>query len=388
LKEANVAKADLLISVLHEEKTNVLTCILGKKIGAKRTIARVNSIEYLNERNITFFKELGIDELITPEIIAAEEIVSLLEQSAATEIHDFGNGKLQLLMLKLSKDAPVTGKTLTQVAKSFPMLNFRAVAIHRCGKTIIPTAIDKFLTNDLVYVLSKPEGIETLLELSGKLNFSVKNVMIIGAGRIGRKTAQGLQNGKNVKLIDIDKQRCEEAAVELPNTLVINADAHNVQLLEDEGIEKMDAFIAVTQDSSINMFSCLLAKKYGVKKVISLIDNIDYIDIAQNIEVTTIINKKLIAASYIARFTMPEVASITFLSGIDADVLEFVVKKGAPVTKRSLRRITMPEGAIVGAYIRNEKAFIAFADTQFLEGDTAIVLSLPYSVSKIARLFS
>ncbi|MCL2040439.1 MAG: Trk system potassium transporter TrkA [Bacteroidales bacterium] len=389
LKNANVSKADLLISVLHEEKTNILTCILGKKIGAKRTIARVNSVEYLNERNVAMFRDLGIDEVVTPEIIAAEEIVALLDQSAATEVHDFGNGKLRLLLFRLTKEAPVTGMTLAEVAQKYPDLNFRAVAIHRRGKTIIPAANDKFLPNDLAYVLSnKPDDTDLLLELSGKSGYTVKNVMIIGAGRIGRKTARDLQNEKNVKLIDIDKQRCEEAAVELANTLVINGDAHNVQLLEDEGIMEMDAIISVTQDSGINMFSCLLAKKYGVKKVIPLIDNIDYIDIAQNIGIDTSINKKLITAGYIARFTMnSEVASVTFLSGIDADVLEFVVKKGAPITKRPLKKIKMPEGAIIGGFIRGEKAFIAIGDTNFLEDDTVVVLSLPHAVDKVEKLF-
>ena len=389
LKEANVAKADLLISVLHEEKTNILTCILGKKIGAKRTIARVNSIEYLDERNAIFFKELGIDELVMPEFIAAEEIVTLLKQSTATEVHEFGNGKLQLFLYKLTKEAPITGMTLTEVAQNYPNLNSRAVAIHRCGKTIIPTSDDKFLPNDLIYVLSTSDGIDLLLEMSGKQNFSIKNVMIIGSGRIGRRTAQGLQNEKNVKLIDIDKQRCEEAATELSNTLVINGDVHNVQLLEDEDIANMDAFIAVTQDTGINMISSLLAKKYGVKKVIPLIDTIDYIDIAQNIEINTAINKKLITASYIARFTMTEeVASVTFLCGIDADVLEFVVKKNATVTKYPMKKLKMPEGAIIGGLIRGDKALIAVGETTFLEGDRVIALSLPHAVSKVSKLFS
>ena len=389
LKEAEVSKADLLISVLHEEKTNILTCILGKKIGAKRTIARVNSVEYLNERNLALFKNLGIDELVTPELIAAEEIVALLEQSAATEVHDFGNGKLQLLLYKLAKDSPVAGMTLAEVAQKYPDLNFRAVAIHRRGKTLIPTAHDRFLPNDLAYVISKPNGIDLLLELSGETSFSIKNVMIIGAGRIGRRTARDLQNEKNVKLIDIDKHRCEEAAIELSKTLVIHGDAYNVQLLEDEGIMKMDALIAVTQDYGINMFACLLAKKYGVKKVIPLIDNIDYIDIAQNIGINTIINKKLITASYITRFTMTsEVASVTFLSGIDADVLEFVVKEGTPITKRPLKKIKMPEGAIIGGFIRQGKAYIAIGETNFLAGDTVVVLSLPDAVNRVARLFS
>ncbi|MDR0364112.1 MAG: Trk system potassium transporter TrkA [Bacteroidales bacterium] len=389
LDEANVAKADLLISVLHEEKSNILTCILGKKMGVKRTIARINSVEYLTERNKNFFKELGIDELIAPEVIAANEIVSLLKQTAATEVVNFSGGKLQMLQIRLSKDAPVTGKSLLEVTKEYPDLNFRTVALHRKGKTIIPKAHDRFLSNDLLYIITKPDAVELLIELSGRERFSISNVMIVGAGRIGRKTARELQGHKNVKLIDINRQRSEEAAALLAKTLVINGDAHNVQLLENEGIGRMDAFIAVTQDSEINIFSCLLALRYGVKKVIPLIENIDYIDIAQNIGIETAINKKLITASYIARFTMNvEVESVTFLSGIDADALEFIVKEGAPITKKPLRKISMPEGAIIGGYIRQNRGYIAIGETVFLQGDKVVVLSLPHVVSKVEKLFN
>lgn len=389
LDEANVAKADLLISVLHEEKSNILTCILGKKMGVKRAIARINSVEYLSERNKNFFKELGIDELVAPEVIAADEIVALLKQTAATEVIEFSGGKLQMFQIRLSKEALVAGKSLTEVAQEYPDLNFRAVALHRRGKTIIPHAHDRFLPNDLVYIITKPDAIELLIELSGKQPFSINNVMIVGAGRIGRRTAWELQKNKNVKLIDIDKQRCEEAAVKLNKTLVINGDAHNVQLLENDGLMRMDAFIAVTQDSEINIFSCLLALRYGVKKVIPLIENIDYIDIAQNIGIETAINKKLITASYIARFTMNvEVESVTFLSGIDADALVFVVKEGAPITKKPLKKINIPDGAIIGGYIRQNRGYIAIGETVFLQGDKVVVLSLPYAVSKVEKLFN
>jgi trk system potassium uptake protein TrkA len=388
LKEANIANADLLIAVLHEETINLLTCIIGKKMGAKRTVARVSSMEYLHERNIALFKSLGIDELVAPEMIAAQEIVALLNQSAATEVHNFSDGKLQMLLFRLEPEAPVTGMTLAEVAQKFPDLNFRAVAIHRRGRTLIPSAFDKFLPNDLACVLSKPTGLDLLMELSGKKSYSIKNVMIIGAGRIGKETAKGIQAEKNVKIIEIDKQRCEETAVELNRTLIINGDAHNAQLLEDERITQMDAFIAVTQDHGINMFACLLAQKYGVKKVIPLIDNIDYIDIAQNIGIDIAINRKLITASYIARFTMNSVASITYLSSIEADVLEFNVKEGMPITKRPLKKIRMPQGSIIGGYIRQERGYIAIGETVFLQGDTVLVLTLPYAISKVEKLFS
>ncbi|MCK5839553.1 MAG: Trk system potassium transporter TrkA, partial [Bacteroidales bacterium] len=300
LTRANVKRADLLISVLHDEQINIVTCILGKKLGAKRTIARINNVEYLTEKNIKFFHDLGVDELVCPERIAAQEVVKLLKLSAATEIFDFSGGKLSLFLIRLDEKASVLNKTLNQIALENPDLKFRAVAIHRGGDTIIPTGDDKFLLNDLAYVISKPDGVEELMAMSGKEKVDVHDVMIAGGGRIGRKTARELENSLNVKIIEADKERCFKLNNTLKNTLVINGDVRDVSLLNDEDISGMDAFVAVTDNTETNIFTCLMAKKLGVKKVIPLVENVNYIDISQNIGIEAIINKKLITASHIA----------------------------------------------------------------------------------------
>ncbi|MFC1733017.1 NAD-binding protein, partial [candidate division KSB1 bacterium] len=216
----------------------------------------------------------------------------------------------------------------------------------------------------------------------------INNVMIIGGGRIGRKTAEILEKGKNVKLIEMDKERCHHLTNRLENTLIINGDARELDILEDEGIREMDAFIAVTDDSETNIFTCLLAKKYGVKKIIPLIENINYIEIAQNIGIETIINKKLITASYIVRFTMrSEVTSIKCLSGVDAEVLEFVVQPKSPVTRKEIRNLKMPRGSIIGGIIRGNETHIAIGDFQINENDKVVVFSLPNVIHKVESLF-
>ncbi|MDP2424271.1 MAG: Trk system potassium transporter TrkA [Bacteroidales bacterium] len=388
LENANVRKADLLISVVHNEHINIVTCALAKKLGTKRTIARINNAEYLSKENQELLRSLGIDALVCPERIAAKEIVRLLQQTAATEIFDFSGGRLMLFLLKLNEKALVLNKTLTEIANENPNLRFRAVAIHRMGKTFIPRGEDQFMINDLAYVVTKPSGIDELLRLSGKVKHEIHNVMIIGGGRIGRETALRLENEYNVKLIEIDKDRCTALSYTLLNTLIINGDARDTELLEDEGIRSIDAFIAVTDDTETNLFSCLLAMRLGVKRVIPLIENIDYIDISQSIGIETIINKKLITASHIAQYTMDaEVSSIKYLSGIDAEVLEFVAKPGSKITRNPIKKVKTPEGSLIGGIIRGDEGFIALGDTQVLVGDKVVVFSLPESISKVLELF-
>ncbi len=389
LERANIKRCDLLISVVHDEHINMMTCIIGKKLGAKRTIARVNNTEYLEKKNGEIFKSLGIDHMVCPERLAAEEIVNLLEQTAATETFGFSNGKLILFLIKLEENAQVVGKTLDQIASEFPFLNFRAIAIHRNSKTIIPRGNDEFKINDLAYVITKPDGIETLLKLGGKEEFEIDNVMIVGGGRIGRKTVDRLHDHYNIKMVEIDKQRCINLSNDLEDVLIINGDARDIELLKDEGIENMDAFIAVTDNSETNILTCLHARKFGVKKTIALVENIDYIDISQNIGIDTIINKKLITASYIARFTMgSEVTSTKVLHGIDAEVFEFVVKPDSAIVKKPIRKLKFPDGAIIGGIIRGEDSYIAVGNFRIKEGDKVVVFSLPSSIHKVDRFFN
>jgi trk system potassium uptake protein len=389
LENAGIEEADLLISVLHDEKTNIVTSVLGKKLGVKRTICRVNNPEFLLAENKAMLKSLGVDSVISPESIAAREIIDLLNQTAATEVFEFSGGKLSLFLIKLDANARVINKSLSQVSQEYPHLNFRAVAIHRQGRTIIPNGDDRFLVDDLAYVITKPEGIDQMISLSGKSRIEIKNVMIVGGGRIGKLAAMSLENDFNLKVIDISKERCEQLGAILTNTLVINGDARDMVLLEDEGIRNMDAFIAVTRDSETNILLCLMARKYGVRRTIALVENITFIDVAQNMGIDTIINKKLITASHIVRFTLDaQVTSIKCLNGVDADVLEFLVKQKSDVTNKKIRDLKFPENAIIGGLVRNNEGHIAIGDLQIQPNDRVVVFSLPEAMSRVDKLFN
>ncbi|MFW5778355.1 MAG: NAD-binding protein, partial [Bacteroidota bacterium] len=278
LKRANIKKMDLFISVFLDGRTNLLASILAKNLGAKKCIAKVNETEYSVGENREMFKSLGIDYVVCPEKIAAKEITNLITNTAATEIFDFTEKQLSLMLIRLEKHAPVLGKTLNQIAAENQDLDFRAVALHRRSRTLIPRGEDVFKENDLAYVVTKPEGINSLLELGGKKSFEINNIMIIGGGTVGTLTAKNLEKKYKVKLFEMNPERSSKLADELRGTMVITGDAHDVSLLEKENIKSMDAIIAVTNNSETNILTCLIAKKYGVRKTIALVENINFIE--------------------------------------------------------------------------------------------------------------
>lgn len=388
LRQAKIEKADLLLAVTSSEEVNITTAILGKKLGAKKTIARISNAEYLEKETLNNFSDLGIDFMIYPEELAAVETVNLINRTAATDVLEFENGKLTVIGIRLDKNAPIIHKNLSEVAQEYKSTDFRVVAIHRNLKTIIPTGKDKFLPNDQVFVISKPEGHETILKLAGKENINFENIMILGGGKIGRRVAGLLSNKMSVKLIDSDPDKAFELADKLPNTLVIHGDGRDIDLLAQEGIIDIDAFVAVTEDAETNIISCLLAKHLGVKKAIALVDKVDYIPLTQTIGLDSLINKKLITANNIVRFIRKgEIVSYSTLEGIDAVILEYIARPGSKITEDSLANLDLSKGAIVGGYIRNNEGFIGIGNTKINAGDKVVVFSLPDAVKKIDKFF-
>ncbi len=388
LKTAGIEKADLLVAVTSNEETNIATAILGKKLGAKRAIARISNAEYLDKESGINFSELGIDFMIYPEELAAAETVNLINRSAATDVLDFEGGKLSVVGIRLDKNAPIIQKKVFEVAHEYQNIDFRVVAIHRNFRTIIPSGNDKFLPNDQVFVISKPQGHETVLKLFGKENIKFDNIMILGGGKIGRRVAGLLSDKMSVKLIDSDPEKAFELADKLPNTLVIKGDGRDIDLLAQEGIIDVDAYVAVTEDAETNIISCLMAKHLGVKKAIALVDKVDYIPLTQTIGLDALINKKLITANNIVRFIKKgELVSYSTLEGIDAVILEYIAQPGSHITEKSLAELEIPKGSIIGGYIRNENSFIGIGDTKIIAGDRVVVFSLPDSVKKIEKFF-
>ena len=255
LTDANVGDCDLFLAVLHEESLNLMSCVLAKRLKAKRTVARITNAELLSPKHRDMFRELGVDEMVCPERIAAKEITNLLNNSVATEFFDFSGGLLTMYLIRLEKDSPVVGHSVQEMVQTYNTLQVRVVAILRNGETIIPHADLVFQQGDLAYLISRPNQLESIKQVSGKHDVAVKKAMIVGAGRVGRYAASTLEDRIDITLFEESKARCEEVAGLLNKTLIINGDATDIELLKEEGLQNTDAFIAVTDSSETNILT-------------------------------------------------------------------------------------------------------------------------------------
>ena len=391
IKEAKVGTADLFIAVTSEETTNITICALAKQLGCQRTIARISTIEFIKENDCINFEKLGVDELISPEALAADEIHQLLDQSAFSNSYEFESGALTLIGTTLGEQVPFVGKTVKEAASIFPDVHFMPIALQRKGtqSTIIPRGDTPFMAGDRVFFTTLKQGVEEIYKLTGKVKKEIKNVMILGGGKIGESTARRLADEKfNVTLVEQNKAKAIAIAEEISNIMVIHGDGRSVELLEEEDLETMDAFISVTQNSETNIMTCLMAKSKEVEKTIALVENIDYFQLSQSIGIDTLINKKLLTANTIFRYIRRgEVVDMTTLSHLNAELLEFIVNEDSKVAGKKIKDIDFPRTATIGGIVKKGDGIIALGDYTIEAGDRVLVCSLPRSIKRIEGLF-
>lgn len=394
LQEAGVPKADLFIAVnpSDSQDVNIVSAMLAKKLGSKKVTARINNEEYLTYENKSLFTEMGIDLMFYPEKIAAGEIADLLRRTASTDSMDFARGKLQMAVFKLEEESLLLGMNMAEFSSLAAQdgMNYRVVAISRNNQTIIPKFDTKFKYHDLVFIISKREGMEVLMKYIGKKNIEVNSLMILGGSPIGEMVARQMAKELDtVKLVELNKEKCLDLSERLPdNVIVVNGDGRNSDFLMEESIRDFDAFVAVTNSSETNILSCVAAKSLGVARTIAEVENIEYIRLAESMGVDAVINKKLITAGRIFKFTLSnKVRFIKYMSGTNAEILEFIVAPDTKITKVPLKDMGFPRNAIIGGIIRGNESFIAVGDTQIQAYDRVAVFALPEAVKEVDKFF-
>ncbi|OFY47644.1 MAG: Trk system potassium transport protein TrkA [Bacteroidetes bacterium GWF2_41_31] len=386
LKEAGVEQADLLIAVTSSESSNITTCLIGKKLGARLTIARINNMEYLVDKDTLDLHDLGIDELISPESLAAREVKYMLKSPALTEIFNLYKKDLYMLGLRLEEDTPIVNKTIAESARLLSNKSFMIIAILRNGKTLIPTGELQLLKEDILYFVASDEGKEKVLEYAGKKPIQIKNILVIGGSKTGKYIALRLSKYYHIKLIEKNLERCNYLAKEIPNVQFIWGDGADVNLLEEEQISQYDAVISVTGNAETNIFSCLLAKDLGIKKTIAMVENIGLFDYSQKMGVDTLINKKMAAANFIFRNILKG-RVLTQLYGIDAEIQEFILKENSKIINLPIKDLHFPKNAIISGVIRNDKGYITLGDFELKANDRVFVFSLPQSNKEVTSFF-
>ncbi len=387
LKEAGVANCDLLIAATSSEETNLLICILGNKLGARRTISRISNFEEIGSDMRTLYREIGVNHVISPVEIAAKEIHQLIKHEAFLDHYDFEGGKLSVFSIQVTESSNMVGNCVLDSPHFHNNLSFKPIAILRDNETIMVQARTEFEINDIVYFISTPKGYEEIPLICGQEDFDIKDIMILGASKIGVLTAERLEGKYNVTLIEQLEEKAEQIANKLKKTLVIHGDGTDVSLLEDLKIEDMDAFVAVTGDSETNIISSLVAKSHGVRKTIAGVENIDYIKLSHNIGIDTLINKKVIAANDILKYIRKgEVNAIATLN-LDAEVIEFTVQADSKITRKQLKDLKLPPMVNIAGVVRDGIGFIPFGDFQLQEGDKTIIFTNNETIHTIEKFF-
>lgn len=388
LQQANVEKASMVLAVTTSEKTNIVTAVLAKQLGAKRVMARVRNHSYLHEENLPYFNNLGIDNLISPTMLCSREIYNMIENSSFTEVFDFGGGKLNIVGFTLDQFSPLVNQRIMDTKSDLTYEDIRIIAIVRDQKTLIPRGSTIIRNNDHVFFISNKKNTETIQEVLGQKRVKIKNIMIIGGDDMAVTTAIKLQDKYRVTLVNKDKERCKWLAEHLPDTLVINGDYRNIEMLVEEGLEQMDAFLALTDSSETNIITSLSAKNHGVYKTIAHVDTREYIHISHSIGVDSLINKKLVAANEISRYLKKgTVEAVSGIYGVDAEFIQYSICKNNRLTKDPLKNLHFPETAIVAGVIRGEEVFIPDGDFLLHVNDKAIVLALPQAKLALEELF-
>ncbi len=389
LEEAGAEHADLFVAVTPDEDQNIAACLLAKALGTRKTVAKIDKSEYIEPEAQQLFAKMGINRLIYPEMLAAQDINNSLKMSWVRQRWDVHNGALVMLAIKLRETCEILNQPLRDLCG--PDDPYHIVAITRDGETIIPGGNDTLELYDLAYFMTTRQFIPHVRKIVGKENYvDVKNVMIMGGGATAVRTVKTMPAYMDVKIIEVDEERCERlnTLLEDEDALVINGDGRNLSLLMEEGIKNTQAFVALTGNAETNILACLTAKRMGVRKTVAMVENIDYVSMAESLDIGTIINKKSIAASRIYQMMLDaNVHNVRFLMIANADVAEFIPSEGSKVTKKPVRELGLPKGMTIGGLVRNDKGLLVSGNTQIQAGDSVMVFCHGLDMKKVEKMF-
>ena len=393
LERAHVAGADLFVGVTPDEATNVMACMLAKRVGARHTIARINNPEYLESEYNILMEELGVDSMIYPEELAAREIGSIIEYPWARQYVTLFNGALALVGVKVRNGAPIVGQYLKDLKTLLPGDDgkyFHVVAIKRDFDTLIPRGNTRIEHNDLVFFTCDVDHIDLIRKLSGKKAPKIERVVIMGASPVALRTISKISEDIQVALIDIDKDKCLRLSQELPhNVEIYHGDGRDPEIVDEVNLEESQVFIALTENSETNVLACLAAKRYNVYKTVAKEENIDYIPLAYRLDVGTLINKKLLAAGYIYRTLLgQDTGQVTCLSLVNiAEVIELVARRDSHIVGRRISDLKLPANMTFGGMMRNGRPCMIDGNTVFEPYDHVVIFYHDLTINTLKELF-
>lgn len=386
LKEAGIHGVDLFIAVTPLESVNIHACILAANLGAKKTVARIDTFESYKKGNADFYKKIGIDKLIYPELLGGEAVARALKLPWARFSTDLCEGKLQLLGVKIHTGAPIIGKKLMDLGKDHR--NFHIAAIKRGDTLIIPRGNDTIEEQDIAFFINSPEHTDAVRQICGKQQRNIHRVVIMGGSRLAIQATYFFPHDYQITIVEKNRQVAERLTEKVPHAKIILGDGREPEVLREANIENADAFVALDEISAVNILACLAAKKLGVGKTVAEVENVPDIPTAETLNIGSIINKKLIAASNIYQLLLDtDTTSTKCLSLVDAEVADIVAAPNSKITEKRVMQLNLPKGFTIGGLVRNGVGMTVTGQTQIEAGDRVVVICAGEKISQVERLF-
>lgn len=386
LREAEVPKADLFIAVTPNESKNIHACILASNLGARRTMARIDNYEMQKPENVEFYKKIGINRLVYPELLGGEAVAQAIGRPWARMSFELCDKRLLLLTVKVHDNAPIVGHTMMDIGKEHPQ--YHIAAIKRGEELIIPGGQDMILCDDIVYFIVAPEYTESVRLICGKKARNLKRVIFMGGSRLGIQASYFLHDHYDIMFIAQDRQHAEFLMERVPGAKVIHGDYSDMQFLSELGLQSTDAFVALGDNSGGNVLACLNAKKLGVGKTVAEVEDVAYIALAANMNIGSVVNKKLLTASSIYQLLLDaDKTSAKCFSLVDAEVADLVAQPGSKITQKIVKELSLPRGITLGGMVRDGKGQTITGDTLIQPGDHVVVVCMNELIGRVEKLF-
>lgn len=387
LRDVGISTTDIYIAVTPYETRNITSCAIAKRLGAKKTVSRIDNSEFLIDRNRNVIKDIGVDFLIYPENLAAREISVSLSHNWARYWGELHDGDLLLIGVKVRTGSQLIGVQLKDLTRTSH--DFHVVAIKRQNETIVPNGNDAPQEDDIVYFITTPPYVDMVREVCGKKSRAIKKALVMGGSRIATRFALQYGDRFHLKIIDNDRDRCEELATMLPDCEIVHGDGRDIEVLRENNIQQYDAFLALTGSSETNILACLTAKEFDVVKTIADVENLQFIAQAEKLNIGTIINKKLLASSHIFQIMLDaDENNAKCLALADAEVAEMIVQEGAKITRKLVKDLHLPYGMTLAAVFKDGKCSMVGGNTRLEAGDFVVVFCLAGGISKIEKWFT
>lgn len=386
LISCGVQDSGLFVAVTADENANLVAAQLAKRCGAKRCVARVDNPEFLKSPSRELFRDNGVDLLIYPERLAADEIITFIHHNWVRDWFDVHAGELIVVGVRIHRDSMLTGKKLKD-AVTGPRF-FHVCALKRGDEIMIPRGDTEISAGDILYFTVLLGDTGRLCSVCGGRQHKIRKIMITGGGRITENLLSSISQDYEITVIESDRERCRYIASRFPQVVVVNTGASDVATLKDEGIGGYDMFLALTGSSEKNIVSCMVAREHGVSRTVARIEDLQYIPEAESLSISKIINKKLLNISNIINSLIRSDVDETKCMLLDsAEIIKLKACEGSKIVARPIFQLTLPHGITIGGLIRDGKGMLVEGRTQIMPGDQVIVFCYNGSLSKVERLF-